>query len=61
MALREGQREASIEAGVLRELLGFVKDGEIIVGASYLSGAPYAGPNRIVFLIEKVDEEAPQN
>ena len=60
MALRHGQREASIEADVLRDLLGFIKDGEEIVGASYLQGG-FEGQHRIIFLLEKINEEAPQD
>ena len=60
MALRQGQREASIEADVLRKLLGFIKDGEVIVGATYLHVGGDDGPHRVVFLLEKVNEEAPQ-
>ena len=61
MALRQGQREASIEADVLRDLLGFVKADEVIVGASYLQGG-FDNQHRVVFLLEKVnEEETPQN
>ena len=61
MSLRHGQREASIEVKVLRELLGFIKEGEVIVGASYLHIGGDNGPHRVVFLLEKVDEEAPKD
>ena len=61
MALRHGQREASIETKVLRELLGFIKEGEVIVGATYLHVGGDDGPHRVVFLLEKVDEEAPKD
>ena len=56
MALRHGQREASIEADVLQDLLGFVKADEVIVGASYLQGG-FEGQHRIIFLLEKMESD----
>ncbi|KKM14860.1 hypothetical protein LCGC14_1701870 [marine sediment metagenome] len=56
MALRIGQREFQIEAKALKQLCAFIAADEKIAGASYQPQY-----DRVTFVLEKVDEEAPQD